>query len=405
VRPANYCRGAVLLGVVALLGLVSAARADVDTIPTLTTEFLDLHVTAVTGSATLNCQDAGNGTLTYSAVGGATGPYTGTAEESGTLVFENGVITSFDISFTIDSPAGDVVGTREPAFLDTIVCTTSGPAKEINSILQERYDATITTMTGTLHDHGAVSSGLTATLLAGQTTLSTVASFVSDREGARLDVSPTESVNPAGTTHTVTALLRDAQLHPIAGETILFNVTGSSSQTGQCTTGPDGICDFTYQGPDSPGADVISACHDFDRDGVADPGEKCDTASKAWGEATSTPGSASGGGYIDNVGGNRLVFGFGVHAGTTTPSGSCQVIDLITNLHIKCISVALFVITLTHATFFGEATVDGVATNYRIDVEDLADPGALSDTFTIHTDSGYTATGVVQHGNIQVTGA
>jgi hypothetical protein len=385
-----------------MLGLVSAARADVDTIATLTTEFLDLQVTALTGSATLDCQDAGNGTLTYSAVGAATGPYTGTATESGTLVFENGVIKSFHVEFTIDSPAGDVVGTREPSFLDTIVCTSSGPAMEINSILQERYDAEITTLTGTLHDHGAVSSGLTATLLAGQTTVNTTAFFVSDREGARLNVSPKESVNPAGTTHTVTAFLRDSQLHPIAGETILFSVTGSSTQTGQCTTGPTGVCDFMYQGPDAPGADVIAACHDFDRDGEADLGEKCDTASKAWGEATSTPGSASGGGYINNVGGNRVVFGFGVHAGATTPSGSCHVIDLTANIRIKCLSVGLFVITLTHATFFGEATVDGVATNYRIDVEDLADPGALSDTFTINTESGYTATGVVEKGNIQV---
>jgi hypothetical protein len=396
----------VLLGVVALLGLVSAARADVDTVPTLTDETLDLRVTPLLGSASLTCQDAGNGTLTYHAVGEATGPYPGTATEDGTLVFVGGVIQSFDISFEIDSPAGHVVGNREPSFLDTIVCTTVGPAQEINSILQERYDAmiTITTPMGTLQDHGAVSSGLTATVAGGQTTLSTVASFVSDRAGAFLDLTPTESVNPAGTTHTVTAFLRDSQLHPIGGETILFSVTGSSMQTGQCTTGIDGLCDFTYQGPDAPGADAIVACHDFDQDGEADPGEKCDTASKAWGEATSTPGSASGGGYINNVDGNRVVFGFGVHAGAGTPSGSCHVIDLTANVHIKCLSVSLFVITLTHATVMGEATVDKVATNYRIDVDDVADPGALSDTFTIDTDSGYTATGVVQHGDIQVNG-
>jgi hypothetical protein len=48
--------------------------------------------------------------------------------------------------------------------------------------------------------------------------------------------------------------------------------------------------------------------------------------------------------------------------------------------------------------------VNGVATNYRIDVDDLADPGALSDTFTIETESGYTATGIVEHGNIQING-
>ncbi len=55
----------------------------------------------------------------------------------------------------------------------------------------------------------------------------------------------------------------------------------------------------------------------------------------------------------------------------------------------------------THATFFGNATVNGVAT-YRIDVDDLAEPGAGRDTFKIQTANGYTVGGVLLRGNIQV---
>jgi hypothetical protein len=56
----------------------------------------------------------------------------------------------------------------------------------------------------------------------------------------------------------------------------------------------------------------------------------------------------------------------------------------------------------THATFFGHATVNGVATDYRIDVDDLREPGAGWDTFKIQTASGYTANGLLATGNIQI---
>jgi hypothetical protein len=39
----------------------------------------------------------------------------------------------------------------------------------------------------------------------------------------------------------------------------------------------------------------------------------------------------------------------------------------------------------THAAIFGNASVNGTATTYRIDVDDLAEPRGGSDTFKIQT--------------------
>jgi hypothetical protein len=61
-------------------------------------------------------------TLTYEAEGAATGPYPGTFTESGTVTatlteltvpgFAFGVVTTWNAEFTIDSPVGDVTGTK-----------------------------------------------------------------------------------------------------------------------------------------------------------------------------------------------------------------------------------------------------------------------------------------------------
>ena len=406
---ANFCRLLALTGLSALLWAVPAAQAEPDTVTTLTGEELQFHFSG----ASLNCQDANNGTFTYHSdaiVQVAFGPYPGTPgtiQESGTLVFEDGLSKSFQATFTIDSAAGHVEGTKTLSFPDTTVCTTlgSGPGQvqQIQPIMQLRYEATITTAAGTLHDRGSVTAPMIANLSATGDTIGNMSeSFASDRELNDLDLTPKESVNPPGTTHTVTALFRDAALVPQSGETILFTVSGSSAETGQCTTGSDGTCAFSYQGPDVPGSDVIEGCHDFDGDGTHDPGEKCDTATKAWGETASTGEGASGGGYFNNVNGNRVVFGFGAHGGPSTPSGSCHLIEQTADVTVRCLSVTLLLIAGTHATFQGEALVNGIATNYQIDVDDLGDPEAPADTFTIVTDAGYAASGVVEHGNIQV---
>ncbi|MDX6620321.1 MAG: hypothetical protein QOK36_2707 [Gaiellales bacterium] len=56
----------------------------------------------------------------------------------------------------------------------------------------------------------------------------------------------------------------------------------------------------------------------------------------------------------------------------------------------------------THATFFGNATVNGVATTCRIDIDDNGEPGRARDTFKIQTASGYTVGGIITNGPIQV---
>jgi len=55
----------------------------------------------------------------------------------------------------------------------------------------------------------------------------------------------------------------------------------------------------------------------------------------------------------------------------------------------------------TWAAFTGKAEVNGILEDYRIDVDDLAEPGAGSDTFKIATDS-YVSSGVLTGGNIQI---
>ena len=80
----------------------------------------------------------------------------------------------------------------------------------------------------------------------------------------------------------------------------------------------------------------------------------------------------------------------------------CVVVDPATRTIIKCLDVTGYVQVGPHVYFTGHATIDGIATQYRIDVDDLAEPGAGRDTFMVQTDSGYLAANVLEHGNIQV---
>jgi hypothetical protein len=46
--------------------------------------------------------------------------------------------------------------------------------------------------------------------------------------------------------------------------------------------------------------------------------------------------------------------------------------------------------------------LNGAATTYRIDVDDLAEPGRNRDTFRIQLATGYAASGTLTGGNIQI---
>lgn len=110
-------------------------------------------------------------------------------------------------------------------------------------------------------------------------------------------------------------------------------------------------------------------------------------------------GKATGGGQIDP----GIALGFQARSNGGL-QGGCTVIDQAAEVKVKCLDVTSYFQTATKATFRGTAEVNGVMTTYRIVVEDGAESGAGVDRFSITTDSGYTASGLLTAGNVQVHG-
>ena len=111
----------VFLGVI----LVSAPGAMAQTAPPLTLTGETLHSAgASTFTTTASCNPNGTSTFSYQTSGIATGPYTGTYTETGTVTVgpqpivpgvtsaPGGLVTSWTASFTITSPTGNVTGTK-----------------------------------------------------------------------------------------------------------------------------------------------------------------------------------------------------------------------------------------------------------------------------------------------------
>ena len=399
----------LLAAAVVVLTAASArpAWADTDVVPTLNGEHTLAQANPpLTGAASFSCSPTISGSGSYDAFGVAEGTYGGTIEESATFTFQNGIPISYEGSFTIDSGLTHIEGTVGPLSIVIAVpiCQQSEDADRFDMFVSARYVATIASPAGTITDHGQLPVKITMTTAhsSGLTSAVILSQFASDRERGRVEVTPLEAFNPVGTTHTVTIFARDAQQQFLPHASILITVEGSVSETGQCTTGSDGTCQFTYLGPAEPGADLITACYDFDEDNTVYPGENCSNGSKVWEEPTSTPGTTTGGGYITGVAGNRVVFGFGAEDSQEGPRGGCDVFDMTADVRIRCLDVSLLAIVGTHATISGAAMQNGLGTGYTIDVVDSGNPGAVADTFTIQTDAGYIETGTLQAGNIIV---
>jgi hypothetical protein len=389
------------VALVAAVGLAVVPAAAAQPVVTLTGEELTAGPASV---VTFQCGSPS--TMTYHATGTALGPYPGTFVEDGSVTFENGGVQSYSAQFTIDSPAGTISGTKELAPAEPGNTSSCGPVEQFPEFAQlsvvESYDATISDAFGrTFHEIGrAVSNIIASKTTAGQTSLSMSQSFRSGGTDAMtVEVSPATSFNPVGSQHTLTAIVRDALGQPIQGVTVTFTVV-PSGDAGFCETDASGTCTFTYQGPDLPRADDITACADTNVNGEADPGEPCGEATKIWTMPATTPGQVTGGGFIRD---SRISFAVHARAATSTDpvQGGCNVNDHIGGVRIQCLDVTTLVLTSTHATLFGTAEQDGVATNYRIDVDDLSDQG-LPDTFQIQTDLGYLNGGPLTGGNIQI---
>ena len=115
-----------------------------------------------------------------------------------------------------------------------------------------------------------------------------------------------------------------------------------------------------------------------------------------------TPGKVTGGGNITHSDRNSgITFGFNAQNNDNGMKGSGTVIDHNAGVKVKILDVQTFFISGTHATFTGKAEVNGVEEKYRIDIDDLGEPGAGVDSFKIVTDS-YGGGGTLAGGNIQI---
>jgi hypothetical protein len=225
-------------------------------------------------------------------------------------------------------------------------------------------------------------------------------------------LTPADAVNTVGMSQTVTASVPTPS-GPVSGGQVLFNVQGSVTTSGTCTTDPSGQCSFTYQGPQLPGADLITACVDANGNGKVDATEPCATATVAWLAPTTTAGHVTGGGQILNATDtDNVAFGFTAQSDSNGVKGECTLVDPSANVKVKCLDVTTLTESGNQATLFGDATVNGVATTYRIDVADLVQTtqNAGQDQFSIQTGTGYAAggsdptqgSGRLISGNIQI---
>lgn len=322
----------VLLAVVAVVALAPPAAADTLP-PTLSGEiFSGSPVETVTAS----CDPSGTSTVTFYSTGVAVGPYPGTYTESGTATigaatlpifvngFEAGPLLMFRAFFTIDSPVGQVTGTK----------TLTAPAGGAYGFCYDFSNHDIgggsgPVITGTLRQICACGAQFAIPYDA---TIKTSAGFFSDSGGADVLLNEFKYTSPTLLPHEESA----------------FNQAFRSSGT---TVSP-----------------------------------------------LPSGGHVTGGGKV----GTDVTFGVTAKSDSSGTKGECTVIDRATNTIIKCVDATTVIQSATHATIFGTALVNGTLTSYRIDVDDLAEPGQGADTFVIHTTSGYSAGGTLTQGNIQL---
>jgi len=109
-------------------------------------------------------------------------------------------------------------------------------------------------------------------------------------------------------------------------------------------------------------------------------------------------GHVNGGGHII---GKSVHFEFEAKSNTNGIKGQCKVSEEKTD-EIKCLTIASLAVVGTHATFSGTARHNGVETTFTIDVDDLAKEGKGHDQFAISLGDGYSRSGVLSDGNVEI---
>jgi hypothetical protein len=364
----------------------------------------------------LQCNPGGVSTFDLTASGMAYGPYPGTFTETATVTIgPSGELQSFDATFTIESGATTIEGTKtlypdDPDRYSSGSCAGTfsldpGACDSSQSLFASTtYHATISDESGSFTDSGVATVQLDASQpncggeSVGNFIQTFVASSTTNPLPGYLELRQSASVNDVGSSHTVTAYVATEGNtgETVAGATVYFSVTGADSATGACTTDPSGLCDFTYQGPIFPGSDQISAYVDVNGNGVQDAGEPTASVVKQWVLPASNTGQATGSGKV-----GALAFDFSAKSDRGVVKGTCSVI--LGETTVNCLDVTAYVQNGNTVTIYGHATINGTATLYKITVTDNGRPGTGRDTFRIETSSGFSGGGTLTAGNLEVT--
>jgi hypothetical protein len=220
---------------------------------------------------------------------------------------------------------------------------------------------------------------------------------------ADVTVTPQAAVNSVASQHCLTATVSDAFHNPVSGVIVRFGIVGAVNTNGALSSDATGHAVFCYMGPAFPGADDITVHADSDGNGIADAGEPVVRATNTWLLPEATPGEVTGGGQAPTTDAEaEIAFGFNAKSSDGRLNGHCNVVDQAADVHITCVDVTSLVRNGTRASIFGNGSINGNSTIYRIDVEDAAEPGADRDSFRIVTGSGYVAGGLLLRGNIQM---
>ena len=118
----------------------------------------------------------------------------------------------------------------------------------------------------------------------------------------------------------------------------------------------------------------------------------------------STPGAkVTAGGWITVTGG-KGTFGLTAKANASgTPSGNLTYQDHAQNMTVKSTAITSVIVNGSCAQILGTATVNGApGTGFDVNVCDNGEPGKDSDTFSIFMSNGYTASGPLGGGNVQI---
>ena len=225
---------------------------------------------------------------------------------------------------------------------------------------------------------------------------------------ATLTLNPAADTNPVDSQHCVTATVQDASGNPVANVVVRFQVMGSVDTSGSATTDSSGEATFCYVGPPLPGADTITAFADANNNNVQDAGEPSSVAEKTWVVPASTPRcEITNGGWIIAANGDRATFGGNAKANESSGVQGQQVYqDHGPAQPFKLHSLNVLAVVCdgsTRASIFGQATIDGSGVvNFRINVQDLGEPGKGQDTYWLLTDDYDSGEQVLRGGNIQI---